>query len=51
MPLKFLGKVLFPRQAAWQQKKQTKIILWVILAAVIFGVCVAAALLFQNSKR
>ncbi|HEY5345574.1 MAG TPA: hypothetical protein VIK62_04445 [Verrucomicrobiae bacterium] len=51
MPLKFLGKVLFPRQAAWQQKKQTKIILWVILIAVLFAAGVVAIMLFQNSRR
>ena len=51
MPLNLFGKVLFPRRAEWQRKKQIKIILWVILAALIFAVAVAAVMLFQNSKR
>ena len=51
MPLKLLGKVLFPHEAEWQRKKQTKIILWVVLTAVIFAVAVAAIMLFQNSRR
>ena len=51
MPLKLLGKVLFPNEAEWQRKKQTRIILWVILTAVIFAVAVAAIMLVQNSRR
>jgi hypothetical protein len=42
MPLNFLGKVLFPRDAEWQRKKQIKIIIWVIFTALIFAVTVAA---------
>ena len=51
MPLNFLGKVLFPREAEWQRKKQTRIILWVVLTAVVFAVAVAAIMLAQNSRR
>ncbi len=51
MPFNFLSKVLFPRLAPWQRKKQTKIMLWVLLATVILTACVVAIMLFQNSKR
>jgi hypothetical protein len=51
MPLNFLGKMLFPREAEWQRKKQTKIILWVSLTAVVFAAGVVALMLFQNSRR
>lgn len=51
MPLNFLGKLLFPRQADWQRKKQAKIMFWVLVAAVIFGVGVAAVIFIENSKR
>ncbi len=51
MPMNFLGKVLFPRLAPWQRKRQAKIILLVTLTAVIFAVTIAAIMLFQNSRR
>jgi flagellar basal body-associated protein FliL len=51
MPIKFLGKVLFPRLAPWQRKKQTKTILLVVLVALIFAAVIVAIMLFQNSRR
>jgi flagellar basal body-associated protein FliL len=51
VPLKILGKVLFPREAEWQRKKQIGIILWVILTALVFAVAVAAVMMLQNSRR
>jgi flagellar basal body-associated protein FliL len=51
MPINFLGKLLFPRLAPWQRKRQIKIMLWVILATVIFAASVAAIMLFQNSRK
>jgi len=51
MLMKFLGKVFFPHLAPWQQKRQTKIILQVILVALIFAVSIAAIMLAQNSRR
>ena len=51
MPLKFLGKLMFPRLAPWQRKKQTRIMLWVILIAAIFGATVVLVMFFVNSKR
>ena len=51
MPMKFLGKVLFPHLAPWQRKKQTKIIVLVFLAAVIFAAAVGAIMLAQNAHR
>ena len=51
MPMNFLGKVLFPRDAAWQRKKQAKILVWVVVTAMVFGAGVAAIILYQNSHR
>ena len=51
MPMKFLGKVLFPRLAPWQRKRQTKIIMVAILTAVIFAALVVVIMLFENSQR
>jgi hypothetical protein len=49
--MNFLGKILFPLQADWQRKKQMKVMLWSILAAVLLAAFMAALMLFVNSKR
>ncbi len=51
MPMNYLGKVLFPRQAQWQRKRQLKIMIWVIMVSVVFAVTVGAIILLQNSRR
>ena len=51
MPMNFLGKLLFPKSAPWQRKKQTRIIVRVALAAVVFAAIVVTIMLFQNSRR
>ncbi len=51
MPMNFLGKVLFPRLAPWQRKKQTKIMLLVLFATIMLAICIVAIMFFQNSKR
>jgi len=51
MPMNFLGKVLFPRLAPWQRKKQTKIMLWVVFSTIMLAICIVAIMFFQNSKR
>ena len=51
MPMKFLGKMIFPTLAPWQRKKQTKIIVRVVLTAVVFTAIVVAIMLFQNGKH
>ena len=51
MPMNFLGKVLFPKLAPWQRKRQARIIVRVVLAAVVFAAIVVAIMLFQNSRR
>jgi surface polysaccharide O-acyltransferase-like enzyme len=51
MPLNFLGRLLMPRQTDWQRKKQIKTMIWVVVTALVFASCVAAVLLYQNSKK
>jgi hypothetical protein len=51
MPVKFLGKLLFPHLAPWQRKQQTRILFWAVLVAVIFAVVAAAIMLFENGRR
>ena len=50
MPMNFLGKVLFSHLPRWKRKQQAIILVWVILAAVIFAVAVAAIMLYQNAR-
>jgi predicted tellurium resistance membrane protein TerC len=49
--VKFLGKVLFPHLAPWQQKRQTRAILWSVLTACVFTAVVVAIMFFVNSRR
>lgn len=51
MPMKFLGKVLFPSLAPWKRRRQTRIMVWVVLTAMIFGGVIVAIMFFVNSKR
>jgi hypothetical protein len=51
MPLNFLGKVLFPRQQAWYQRRQAKIIILVLLVAIGFAAFVAAIMLARNARH
>jgi len=51
MRLNFLRKILFPHQTPWQQKKQMKILFWVVLVAVIFAAIMGAFMLFMNSRN
>ena len=50
MPLNFLGKVLFRHQPRWKRKQQARILVWAVLAAVIFAVAVGAIMLYQNAR-
>ena len=51
MPNRLLGKILFPRQQSWQQRRQAKVILWSLLVAVVFGGMVVGIMFLQNSRR
>ena len=51
MPNRLLGKVLFPRQQPWQQRRQAKVILWSLLVALLFGGIVVGVMFLQNSRR
>jgi hypothetical protein len=51
MPMNFLSKLLFPRLAPWQRKRQIKMMLWVVLATVLFAASIAAIMLLQNSRK
>lgn len=51
MPMNHLGKLLFPRLPAWQAKRQAQQIFAAFAVSVIFGLIVAAVILYTNSKR
>lgn len=51
MPLKFLGKVLFPQLAPWQRIRQVKIMIWVTLATIVLVAVIVAIMFFQNGRR
>ena len=51
MPIKFLGKVLFPQLAPWQRVRQAKIMIWVTLITIVLVAVIVAIMFFQNSRR
>jgi len=51
MPIKFLGKVLFPRLPEWQRRRQTKSLLVAIAVALLFTAVVVGFMFFQNNRR
>jgi hypothetical protein len=51
MPLNLLGKVLFPRQQSWYQRRQAKTVVLVLVVAVGFAAIVAAVMLARNSRH
>jgi hypothetical protein len=51
MPLKFLGKILFPRHADWHRRKQMKNLIAAIVVGLIVAAAVAAVILYENSKK
>ena len=51
MPLKLLGKILFPKLAPWQQRKQAETMVWVSFAAVCGSVIVGGFIFMLNYKK
>lgn len=51
MLLNFFGKLIFPRQAPWQQRRQLINLIASILVATVVGGVVVALMLFVNGKK
>ena len=51
MPINFLGKILFPRQADWQRKKQMQTMVAVLVTSVLFAAIVAGLMFFAANKK
>jgi len=51
MPMKFIGKVLFPNLPPWQSQRQVKQLLAAFVVAIILGCIVVAIMFLQNAKR
>ena len=51
MLLNFFGKLLFPRQAPWQQRRQLINMIASILVAMLVGGGVVAVMLFVNARK
>jgi hypothetical protein len=50
MPIRTLGRVLFPRQQAWQRERFVKHVLIALAVAVIFAAIVAGMMFLINSR-
>lgn len=51
MPMKYLGRVLFPRMEPWLRERKIKIIIVVLVVAVGFAAIVGGLILFSNSRH
>ena len=51
MLLNFLGKLIFPRQAPWLQRKQLINLLAAIGVALVVGGLIIAVMLFANARK
>jgi len=51
MPMKFIGKVLFPNLPPWQSQRQVKHLVAAIVVAIIIGCAIVAIMFLQNSRR
>lgn len=51
MPMNILGKLLFPRLPAWQARRQARQMFGAFVFSLVFGVTVAAVILYVNHKR
>ncbi len=50
MPIRTLGKALFPRQQAWQRERKIKHILVAIAVAMVFAAAAALVMFSSNSR-
>ena len=51
MPMQILGRVLFPRLQPWQQRRQAKTVVTVLLVGVVFAAIVGGIMFLSNAKR
>ena len=50
MPIRTLGKAMFPRQQAWQRERRVKTILIVIGVSLVFAAVVCVVMFTSNSR-
>jgi hypothetical protein len=51
MPMKFLGKMLFPRQQEWLQRRQAKQLVGVLVVAIVCGGIIVAIMFYAARKH
>jgi hypothetical protein len=51
MTIEILGRVLFPRLQPWQQRRQAKTVVTVLIVAVVFAAIVGAIIFWTNRSR
>jgi len=47
---KYLGRLLFPHSARWQQQRKTRTFLWVLLVELFVTAIVALLIVFKDSQ-
>jgi hypothetical protein len=50
MPVNFIGRILYPRQQPWRQRRQAKNLLVALGVAVAFAAIVGAIIYLRNGR-
>ena len=50
MPVNFIGRILYPRQQPWRQRRQAKNLLITLAVALAFAVIVGAIIFLRNRR-
>jgi hypothetical protein len=50
MPIKLLGKILFPRKQSWQREREARVLVVAAVIAITFSGFVGAVMLWRNSS-
>ena len=48
--IRFLGKIFFPSQAAWEQRASVVMVLWAIAAGIFMGGVIVAFMLLHGAR-
>jgi len=49
--INLVGKIFFPKDAPWQRRRKTLMLLWAIAAGAITGGIIIAAAFLMNAKH
>ncbi len=51
MPIRYIGKALFPHEEQWQQRRRLKVTFYTLIISVLFAAAVTGIMFWLNSKQ